>query len=223
MDKEYLDILSSCRLFDGADKSEISTMIKCLGAVVKSYSKCEAIFCEGDKAGLVGVTLSGMVQIVKDDYYGNRNLLAIAQAGELFAEAYACAGADALPVSVIAVSDCKILLINCKKIITADNDACKFHYLIINNLLKIVSMKNILLNEKAEITSKRTTKEKLMSYLSAYAKKCGSSEFDIPLNRQELADYLCVERSAMSAEIGKLKKEGKIDCTKNYFKLLDEK
>lgn len=222
MDKEALDILSRCKLFDGTDKGDIPTMIKCLGAVVKSYSRGEAIFSEGDKAGLVGVILSGTVQIVKDDYYGNRNLLAMAEAGELFAEAYACAGADTLPVSVIAISDCKILLINCKQIVTADK-TCKFHYLIMNNLLKIVSMKNILLNEKAEMTSKRTTKEKLMAYLSAYAKKCGMSEFDIPLNRQELADYLCVERSAMSAEIGKLKKEGKIHCSKNHFILLNEK
>lgn len=222
MDKKYLDILCRCKLFDGADKGDIPTMIKCLGAVIKSYSKGEAIFSEGDRAGLVGIILSGTVQIVKDDYYGNRNLLAMAEAGELFAEAYACAGADTLPVSVIAISDCKILLINCKQIVTADN-TCKFHYLIMNNLLKIVSMKNILLNDKTEITSKRTTKEKLMAYLSAYAKKCSTSEFDIPLNRQELADYLCVERSAMSAEIGKLKKEGKIDCAKNHFVLLDEK
>lgn len=216
-----MDILGNCRLFDGAEKSSIPTILNCLNADVKAYSKGEAIFSEGDRAGLVGVVLSGTVQIVKNDYYGNRNLLALAEKGELFAEAYACAGVEALPVSVIAVSECKILLINCKKIITSDK-TCNFHYLIMNNLLKIVSMKNIMLNEKGEITSKRTTKEKIMAYLSAYAKGCNSCEFDIPLNRQELADYLCVERSAMSAEIGKLKKEGKIDCKKNHFKLLDE-
>lgn len=222
MDKQYLDVLSRCRLFDGVYKSDIPAMIKCFGAYEKSYSKGETIFNEGDKAGLLGIIISGTVQIIKDDYYGNRNLLALVDAGELFAEAYACAGTETLPVSVIAVSDCKIFLINCKQIVTADK-TCKFHYLIMNNLLKIVSTKNILLNEKAEITSNRTTKKKLMAYLSACAKKFGSSEFDIPMNRQELADYLCVERSAMSAEIGKLKKEGKIDCAKNHFILLNEK
>lgn len=217
-----MEALSRCRLFDGAEISSIPSMLKCLNADVKAYSKGETIFSEGGKAGLIGVVLSGTVQIFRNDYYGNRNLLALAEEGELFAEAYACAGVEALPVSVVAVSECKILLINSKKIIMPENDACKFHYMIINNLLKIVSMKNIMLNEKGEIMSKRTTKEKLMAYFSACAKKCGSPEFDIPLNRQELADYLCVERSAMSAEIGKLKKEGKISCNRSHIKLLDE-
>ncbi|MGN1419560.1 MAG: Crp/Fnr family transcriptional regulator [Acutalibacteraceae bacterium] len=222
MDKKYLDILNRCSLFDGTDKNNLAFMLNCLEADIKCFSKGETVFSQGSKAGLVGIILSGCAQIVTDDYYGNRNLLASVGEGELFAEAYACADVTALPVSVIAVSECKILLFNCKKIINSNRNSCKFHYQIINNLLKIVSQKNIALNEKAQITSKRTTKEKIMAYLSAYAKKCGSSEFDIPLNRQELADYLCVERSAMSAEIGKLKKEGKIFCQKNHFKLLED-
>lgn len=220
MDKSILNILSMCKLFDGVGTSEIPKMIKCLGAVERNYLKNQIIFNEGDKAGNFGVIISGDVQIVKDDYYGNRNILALVDTGELFAEAYACAGVDTMPVSVIAVSDCKILTININKIM-ATNKICKFNNIIMNNLLKIVSMKNISLNEKAEITSKRTTQDKLIAYLSAYAKKYGSNEFDIPLNRQQLADYLCVERSAMSAEIGKLKNAGKIDCTKNHFKLLE--
>lgn len=220
MDNNYLNILNKCKLFDGVNENDIPKMLKCLDAVEKSYLKNQIIFSEGDKAGVFGVILSGDVQIVKDDYYGNRNILAIVENGELFAEAYACAGVDNLPVSVIAVSDCKILVISINKILTAEIP-CKFHNIIMNNLLKIVSAKNILLNEKAEITSKRTTQDKLMAYLSAYAKKYGSNEFDIPLNRQQLADYLCVERSAMSAEIGKLKSAGKIACTKNHFKLLE--
>lgn len=220
MDKSVLNILSSCKLFDGANENDIPKMLKCLGTAEKNYLKNQIIFNEGDKAGTFGVILSGNVQIVKDDYYGNRNILAIVEKGELFAEAYACAGVETLPVSVIAVSDCKILMISINKILTAEMP-CKFHNIIMNNLLKIVSVKNILLNEKAEITSKRTTQDKLIAYLSAFAKKYGSNEFDIPLNRQQLADYLCVERSAMSAEISKLKSAEKIECTKNHFKLLE--
>lgn len=219
MDKNNLDILNKCKLFDGVNENDIPKMLKCLDAVKKNYLKNQIIFNEGDKAGVFGVILSGNVQIVKDDYYGNRNILAVAENGELFAEAYACAGVDTLPVSVITVSDCKILMICINKIMTAEMP-CKFHSIIMNNLLKIVSEKNIHLNEKSEIMSKRTTQDKLIAYLSAYAKKYGSNKFDIPLNRQQLADYLCVERSAMSAEISKLKNAGKIECTKNHFKLL---
>lgn len=219
MDKTIIDILIKCKIFDGADKKDIPKIIRCLNTSTKKYSKGEIIFNEGDKAGLIGIVLSGNVQIVKDDFYGNRNLIAVLSTNDIFAEAYACAEVESLPVSAIAATDAEILFLDYRKI-TQSERSCNYHHLIMGNLLKIVSNKNIMLNEKAQITSKRTTREKIMAYLSTYAKKSGSSEFHIPLNRQELADYLCVERSAMSAELGRLKADGKLQTKKNYFKLM---
>lgn len=220
MEEKYIDVLQCCRLFENAEKSQIPQIIKCLNAKVFEFSKNEAIFNEGDSAGKTGVILSGAVQIVKDDFYGNRSIIAIAGSGELFAEAYALAGVKSLPVSVIAAADCKILMLDCNEIIS-NQSPCKFHNLIINNFLKIVAGKNILLNERAEILAKRTTRAKVMAYLSSVAKKRNSSQFDIPFDRQGLADFLCVERSAMCAELGKMKREGIIDFNKNHFIILN--
>ncbi len=176
-------------------------MLDCLGARTIEVSRGEAVFLEGDPAEDIGILLSGAVQIVRNDYSGNRSILADAGPSELFGEAFACAQVRAIPVSVVAVCDSEILLADCRRILHVCGNTCRFHTQLIRRLLRIVAEKNLMLNQKIEIISKRTTREKLMAYLSLQAKKNGSPEFTIPYDRQGLADYLGVERSAMSAEI----------------------
>lgn len=195
-------------------------MLSCLGARTRSLTKNQIIFQEGDPARDVGIVLSGAVQIVKEDYYGKRSIVARIGPGELFGESFACAGVKALPVSVVASEDSLVAIIDCHRITVSCSNACAFHSRMIFNLLRVVASKNLLFNQKIEITSKRTTREKLMTYLLSQAKLHGSDSFTIPYDRQALADYLGVERSAMSTELGKLRREGVLECDKSWFKLL---
>ena len=138
-------------------------MLTCLGARTASYSKNQPIFWEGEPASLIGVVLTGKVQIAKDDFFGNRNIISMMEPSQLFGEAFACAGIEKLPVTATAVTDSEILLLDCRRVITTCGNSCEFHNQIIANLLRIVAAKNIMLNQKIELTSKRTTKEKLMA------------------------------------------------------------
>ena len=156
------------------------------------------------------VVLLGTVQVVQEDYYGNRSVMTVLQPGESFAEVFSCAGFEVMPVSVMAVTDSEVLLLDCRCVLTTCSRSCHFHSLLMKNMLEGMA-------QKIQYMSKRTTREKLMAYLSNQAKQQGSKEFVIPHNRQSLADYLGVERSAMSAEISKLKKAGKIDTHGSWF------
>ena len=138
---------------------------------------------------------------------------------DLFGESFACAGLDALPVSVVAVEECEYMRFDCRRLMTSCTNACSFHNQLIFNLLKVVAAKNLAFHQKIEITSKRTTRDKLLTYLQIQAKAAGSSRFTITYERQELADYLEVDRSGLSVEISRLRKEGVIDCHKNNFTL----
>lgn len=218
--KKYLPVLSRCALFSGMCQDDLLAMLGCLGARVATVKKNQLILREGDPANSVGIVLTGAAQIIKEDYYGNRSIVARIEPGELFGESFACAGVEALPVSVEATEDGQVMLIDCRRITVSCTNACAFHSRMIYNLLRVVASKNLLFNQKIEITSRRTTREKLMTYLLAQAKLHSSDSFAIPYDRQALADYLGVERSAMSTEIGKLRKEGIIECEKRRFRLL---
>ena len=212
-------ILNSCPLFSGIAAEQLERLLDCLSAAARVYHRDEFIFRAEEPARFVGIVLSGSVNIAQEDYWGNRNILGRAAPGELFGEAFSCAGAEHLPVSVIAAEDAEILRIDCRKIITACAAACDFHTQLIANMLQILAEKNIMLTRKMEYISKRTLREKLIAYLSAQAAQAGRSSVRIPFNRQELADYLCAERSALSRELGAMKKDGLLDYRKNHFTL----
>ena len=217
--EKYFDVLSKCILFKNINKDDLLSVIRCLGGIVKSYSKDDIIISEGDNADILGVILEGSVHITRIDYYGNRDIIAGFKKGEIFGETISILDNNKMLVNVIADEDTKVLIIKMKKILSPCDKPCYFHKEILLNLLHALAKKNIMFNKKIEIMSKKTTKEKLMCYLSFQAKENNSSEFEIPFNRQELADYLGVERSGLSVEINKLKKEGIIDSNKNYFKI----
>ena len=217
---EYLPVLKACPLFEGVEEQDLSIMLDCLGAKILRAEKGELVFMEGDPARYVGVVLAGQVQILQEDYYGNRSILGRAGPGELFGEAFACAGVAALPVSVIAAEHSEIMLLECGRITTSCCNACAFHSQMIVNLLRVMAAKNLQFHQKLQITSRRTTREKLMSYLLAQTKAAQANQFTIPFDRQELADYLEVERSGLSAEISKLRKEGVLESSKRHFELM---
>lgn len=215
-------VLSRCPLFAGIAAAEIVPLLSCLGARKVAVEKNQTIFWEGDAATDMGIVLEGAVQVVRDDYYGNRTIVARLEAAGLFAEAFACAAIDRYPVSVIAETASTVLILNCQRIMTVCSSSCGFHSRLIRNLLAIVAAKTIQLNQKLELLSHRSIRERLMHYLLSCAKKAGASQFTIPYDRQQLADYLCVERSALSAEISKLQKEGILESRRSWFLLKNE-
>lgn len=217
--KKYLEILKKCPLFFDIAEENLHLMLGCLGAKVERFEKKYTVFAEGTPAKYIGILLSGSAQIVQVDYYGNRSILSNIRPSEVFAEAFACAEVRSIPVTVIANEPSEIMLIDCGRILHTCGNSCGFHQQLIFNLMKDLAAKTILFHQKIEITAKRTTREKLMAYLMHQAKKANSNRFTIPFDRQELADYLEVDRSGLSAEIGKLKNEGILDNRKNFFVL----
>ena len=193
--KKYQEILQQCPLFDGIRMEDLSAMMGCIGGYIRSVSNGQLVMQEGDPATHVGMVLSGAVHLVREDYYGNRSIVARIGPSELFGETYACAGIQALPVSVVADEDSTVLLMDCRRITVSCSSACAFHSRIIFNLLRLVAEKNLVFDQKIQITSKRSTREKLMAYLMNQAKLQGNNHFAIPYDRQELADYLEVDRS----------------------------
>ena len=218
--EKYFEIIHRNPLFAGISDEELTSLLGCLGGAVKDFAKGAPVFLEGDPAGFIGLVLEGTVQIVRDDFYGNRTLLSYAEPGEIFGEAYACAGVDSMPVSGYAVHRTKVLWLECRKMLTVCSNACRFHNTLVNNLLQVVAQKNLTLSRKIQFMSRKTTREKLMSYLLDQAKQKASAEFTIPLDRQALADFLGVERSAMSAELGKLRDSGILESKGSQFRLL---
>ncbi len=218
--KKYFEILKKTELFSGISESDIGALISCLSAKAVHYEKNRYVYLSGDGFEGMGIVLSGMLQIIKEDYYGNRHIIAEVGEGQLFGETFACADIKTLPVSVYSPAESEVLFIDYRKLISPCSSVCSFHSRLIYNMLRIVAMKNIILNEKIEVMSKRSTRDKLIAYLSAEAQKAKSNRFSISFNRQELADYLSVDRSAMSAELGRMRDEGLLKFEKNRFELL---
>ncbi|MDL2280089.1 Crp/Fnr family transcriptional regulator [Desulfovibrio sp. OttesenSCG-928-G11] len=212
--------IKRCPLFRGIDESQLDSLLLCLKAAKRRYDKGEFIFVAGGEAQSVGIVLSGGVRVLQEDFWGHRAILAHIEPGGLFGEALSCAEKDALTVSVMASEASEVLLINYPRIVTSCSSACAFHTLLVMNMMRILAEKNVLLTRKIEHLSKRSTREKLLSFLSEQAMLAKNTTIDIPFNRQELADYLCVDRSALSRELGAMQAEGLINYNRNNFELI---
>ena len=218
--QKYFSILRKCLLFAQIADADLLALLGCLGASVAHYDKKETIVAEGEPAKKIGIVLSGSAQIMQIDYFGNRSIVSDIAPSEIFGEAFACADVQQIPVNIVANAPTEVLLLDCGRITHACSNACGFHQQMVYNLLKIMATKNLLFHQKIEVTSKRSTREKLMAYLLLQAKKNNSNQFDIPYDRQALADYLEVDRSGLSAEISKMREEGVLKSQKNHFILL---
>ena len=217
---KFLPVLLKSPLFAGIGAQDMEAMLDCLGAVERRFSRGEAVLRAGEPARRLGVVLSGRLQVCREDREGRRAVLSSVAPAGIFGEAHACAGTAALPVSVWAVEDSAVLLLDIARVVGVCPSSCVFHGRLVTNLLSVLAEKNILLSAKLEHVSRRTIREKLLSYLSAQAALAGSDAFSIPFDRQALADYLCADRSALSRELSALRREGILEAEKNRFRLL---
>lgn len=211
--------LNKCLLFNGIKTEELTALLGCMQSKVIEFDKNKTVMQEGKVFDKLGVLLEGHLQIVQYDYLGNRTIISTVEPLQIFGEAFSYVKSK-LSVNIETSEKSKVLFLISDRISNPCPNGCLFHKRLINNLLHILSNKNINLTQKIECMSKRTTKEKLLTFLSLESIKNNSKEFTISLDRQALADYLGVERSAMSAELSKLRKDGIIECEKNWFKLL---
>ncbi|MBS6312882.1 MAG: Crp/Fnr family transcriptional regulator [Firmicutes bacterium] len=203
--QEFLSVIRSSTLFSGISEQELTAMLTCLGTKASRFPKDALLLRAGDTA--------------EEDVWGNRNILSKAGPGQTFAAAYACAPGSVLKVSVAAETPVTVLFLNVKRVLTMCPSACARHSRIIRNLLGELAEKNLRFGEKLTHMGQRTTRAKIMSYLSAEAQRLGTCEFDIPFSRQQLADYLGVERSGLSLELGRMKKDGVLEYRKSHFLL----
>lgn len=218
--QKYIPILKQTQLFAGADEKEIAAMLDCLQARICIYKKGEYVLRQGEHINYITVVIEGSLHIQNNDYWGNNSIISTVSPGEVFGEAYAVPGSGAIPNDVVAVEDSAVIFFDVKKLLTVCSSGCKFHTMVIQNLFFTLSEKNRKLVQKLSHMSKRSTKEKLISFLSEEAKRQNSRSFAISFNRQQLADYLSVDRSAMSNELCKMRDEGLITFEKNRFTLL---
>lgn len=216
---DFLSVIRSSPLFSGITEQELTVMLTCLDTRKEHFPKDAFLMRIGDTAASIGLVLSGSVLIVQEDIWGNRNILSKVGPGQTFAAAYACAPGSVLNVSVVAETAVTVLYLNIKRVLHVCSSACAHHSHIIRNLLGELAEKNLRFSEKLTHMGQRTTRAKLMSYFSAEAQRLGKYEFDIPFSRQQLADYLAVERSGLSLELGKMRDEGLLDFHKNHFVL----
>ncbi len=217
--KENISVLRASRLFSGIAEDELAAMLSCLAARTERFSKGELLLRAGDTTEEIGLVLSGSVLVVQEEIWGNRNILTRAGQGQTFAAAFACAPGVSVNVNVEAETAVTVIFLSVRRLLTVCPSACAHHSRIISNLLSDLAGQNLRLNEKLLHMGQRTTRAKLMSYFSAQARRCGSCAFDIPFSRQQLADYLAVERSGLSLELGKLRADGLLEFHRNHIVL----
>lgn len=218
--KKYLKQLQNNELFNNFNLNDLESILNCLSAKVNYYKKKDLIIQQGTHIYYVGIVLSGGIQIIKEDIEGNINILSHLGINDIFAEAFAYADIYECPITVQATENCEIMFIDCKRIIKTCNNACVFHWNLIENMLSMIARKNIMLNQKMEILSKRTTREKLLAFFNTQVQMNHSKKFSIPYNREGLAFYLCVDRSALSRELSNMRDEGLLKFNKNEFEIL---
>ena len=207
-------------LFNGIASEDRIAMLSCIGYHTGSFQKGDIVAFEGENIKHVGVVLSGSVDMVKEDLWGNKTLLVRMGKDEVFGETFAC-GEDNLSVVTFVVSeDAEVLFLPFNRVMHSCTNCCDFHHRLIENMVRVIANKNRDLMRKVEVVSKRSIREKILAYLSVQAQSQGSRYFDIPLGRVEWAEYLCVDRSALTRELAKMKDEGLIDFDRNCFRLL---
>jgi CRP/FNR family transcriptional regulator, dissimilatory nitrate respiration regulator len=215
-----LSFLTRTQLFRGVREDEIEKMLDCMGAVQKHFDRGAGIYRSGDIVQSMGLVLSGSVNIESYDFDGKKSILGHSTDGQLFAETYACIPGEPLMVNVTAAESTDVLFLNVQRMMQLCPSLCPFHNKLIMNLFTISAQKNLNLSWRILHTSPKRIRERLYSYLLFQSKKQGANDFTIPFDRQQLADYLNIDRSAMSHELGKMQKEGLLFSEKNHFTLL---
>lgn len=211
--------LSKTVLFRGASPQEIRSMLQCLGAQQKQYQRRQTIYHAGDTVRSIGMVLSRSVSIENDDVWGNKSILEKAGPGQVFAQAYACVPGEPLMIQVVANEETDVLFLDMARVLQICTSACSYHNKLIQNLLTISCQQNLHLSRRIFHTAPKSIRARLLSYLSFCAAQAGCAEFDIPFNRQQLADYLQVDRSALSNELAKMQRDGLLQVKRSHFRL----
>lgn len=212
-----IHLLAGTRLFQGIREHEIEAMLTCLSAEERTYGKDAYIYRAGDVTGRLGVVMEGAVNIIKDDVWGNRKIIENIGGGQIFGETYACLKGEPLMVDVQASERSRILFMDVNRILTTCSSSCDFHNRLIRSLMYVLAGKNLMLTKKMDIITPKSLRERVMVYLSQESVKQGSRTITVPFNRQQMADYLSVDRSALSAELSRMQRDGVISYEKNRF------
>lgn len=227
--EKYISMLVNLPFFAGISPKEMGVLLQSLAAVEERFEKGQVLYRQGDRLKRMGIVLEGSLSLEREDFWGNRSILAVVEAGEVFGEVYACRKDRTLNINVTAQTKTKVLLLDLEPVLEGrrlngkarGDEAMRGIYArLAVNLVHILAEKTWFMSHKTEYLSGRGIREKVEAYLSAQARRAGGSQFDIPFNRQELADFLSVDRSALSRELGKMKREGILDYRKNHFRLL---
>ena len=218
--ENYNLLIQLSPMFQGVTSEELETLFSCLDVRHRSYRKGSYIFSAGQHITDIGLLYSGQLDILQDDVWGNRRILERVTPGEMFGAAFSCAAIDRIPISVKATQPSEVLLFDYRKVVTTCSSACQFHTQFIMNMLQLLSCKSIAMMEKIGNITRHSTREKVLSFLSQQAQLRQTQSFEISFNRQELAEYLAVDRSALSTELGRLRDEGVLRFSKNHFELL---
>jgi len=216
----YIEMIKGMPLFEGIRKDDLAPMLKCLGSYTRTYSNNEIIFLESNDISCVGVVLSGTVHMIKDDSLGNTTLFSYIREGELFGETFACGTRIKARVSFRATASTSVLFLPFDKILHSCSMSCVFHHRLTENMVRLISEKNIMLMDKIDITSQKTLRDKILCYLMIQVERGGGPNLVIPLDRSELAEYLCADRSAVSRELSAMARDGLIEYNKNNFHIL---
>ena len=212
-----IHLLAGTRLFQGIREHEIEAMLTCLSGEERTYGKDAYIYRAGDVTGRLGVVMEGAVNIIKDDVWGNRKIIENIGGGQIFGETYACLKGEPLMVDVQASERSRILFMDVNRILTTCSSSCDFHNRLIRSLMYVLAGKNLMLTKKMDIITPKSLRERVMVYLSQESVKQGCRTVTVPFNRQQMADYLSVDRSALSAELSRMQRDGVISYEKNRF------
>ena len=210
-------LLTNAALFRGVKEDEIKQMMGCLNAHPKKFCKDETIYRSGDTVTEIGLVLSGSVNVVVNFYRGNSNIFAHIESGAIFAQNYAAIPGKELLCDVVAAEDCEILFMDVSRLLTSCGTACSFHRRLIQNLFRISAQQNLNMSSRMMHIAPKSIRDKLLSYFSQRVAEEGSMHFTVPFSRQQLADYLGVDRSALSNELSKMQRDGLITYHKNEF------
>ena len=212
--------LNDWRLFHGIEQDNLPVMLGCLGYRMETYKKGEFISMEGEHLENIGLVVKGSVDMIKEDFWGNKTILMRMRQGSVFGETFICGSASLATVSFCAASDTEVLFLPFKRVMHTCTNACAFHHRLVENMVQLIADKNLELMRKVEVVTKKTWREKILAYLSQQAQLEGGSYFEIPLGRIELAEYVCADRSALTRELNAMKEEGLLDYDRNMFRLL---
>lgn len=217
--KDYISQIQSFPLFSGIAPQELDTMLTCLGSCIRDYRRGEMIILLNESVKYIGIIITGTVHMVKEDVWGNKTILALMGNGEIFGETFSCGSLTTSSVAFSAASHCTVLFLPFYRVLHSCNLTCVFHHRLIENMVQMIAGKNAQLMEKIEIISRKSLREKILTYLSIQSQRQNSEYFEIPLGRSELAEYLCADRCALTRELASMKADGLLDYERNTFHL----